>query len=216
MRNMAGVILLFLFMFLVVPNLTLADNQAGMPVTGSPAASAIVAAAQTTICSSPYTVQAGDTLSGIARKCGADYGALLAANPSYTNPDLIFPGQALNIPAGSVPVTGGTGGQTYTVVSGDWLASIARRYNTTSPAILAANPWITNPNLIYPGWVITLPANSGPGIPSTGGQSYTIVLGDTLSGIASRFNTSTAALMAANPFITNPDVILAGWVISIR
>lgn len=39
---------------------------------------------------------------------------------------------------------------------------------------------------------------------------YTIQTGDTLSGIASANNTNVAALMKANPHITNPDVIQAG------
>ena len=49
-----------------------------------------------------YTVQAGDTLSGIAAAYGVQggYNAIAAANPgTIVNVDLIYPGQVLNIPA---------------------------------------------------------------------------------------------------------------------
>ena len=42
-------------------------------------------------------------------------------------------------------------------------------------------------------------ANSTPG---TTGQTYTVVAGDSLSGIAARFNTTQAALIEANPGLT--------------
>ncbi len=45
-------------------------------------------------------------------------------------------------------------------------------------------------------------------------QSYTIVYGDTLSGIGSRFGVSVADLVAAN-HIANPDLIYAGQTIVI-
>lgn len=48
-----------------------------------------------------YTVVKGDTLSGIAKKFygnGSQYKKIAAANPSIKNPNLIYPGQVLNIP----------------------------------------------------------------------------------------------------------------------
>ena len=39
-------------------------------------------------CSSPYTIQSGDTLKSIAQKCGVSLNALLNANPVITNPNL--------------------------------------------------------------------------------------------------------------------------------
>ena len=45
----------------------------------------------------------------------------------------------------------------YTVVSGDTMWAIARRYNVTLSNLIAANPHIKNPNLIYPGNRIYLP-----------------------------------------------------------
>lgn len=44
-----------------------------------------------------YTVVSGDTLSKIAARFGLDLQTLLAQNPQITNPDLIFPGQEVNV-----------------------------------------------------------------------------------------------------------------------
>jgi LysM repeat protein len=44
----------------------------------------------------------------------------------------------------------------YTVVSGDNLSRIAKRFGITVGSILSLNPGITNPNLIHPGQKLTL------------------------------------------------------------
>ena len=50
----------------------------------------------------------------------------------------------------------------------------------------------------------------------TSDNYYLIKTGDTLSGIAVKFHTTVANLMALNPRITNANVIYAGEVIRIR
>jgi LysM repeat protein len=64
-------------------------------------------------CTDPYIVRAGDSLSLIAALCNTSVGAIRLANPQITNINLIYPGQALDIPGGAanpqpapVPVTG--------------------------------------------------------------------------------------------------------------
>jgi LysM repeat protein len=59
---------------------------------------------------------------------------------------------------------------TYVVQPGDYLSSIANTYGTTVAAILALNPQITDPNLIYPGEVLEIPVGTVPApvIPVTG------------------------------------------------
>ena len=47
-----------------------------------------------------YTIQSGDTLSGIAARYGVSVQDLLAANPQIRNPDVIYSGQSLTIPSG--------------------------------------------------------------------------------------------------------------------
>ncbi len=114
-------------------------------------------------CPSYVTVQWGDTLSGIAAQCGTTVYAIQAANPGLGY--WVYAGQVLYIPTGSTsqpvsypqPATGGT----YVVQVGDTLAKIASRYGTTVSAIMAVNPQIYNPNVIYVGQVIVLPASSG-------------------------------------------------------
>jgi len=50
------------------------------------------------VCGDTYVVQAGDTLSAIARKCGVSLDDLLAANPQIKDPASIYPGQQIRIP----------------------------------------------------------------------------------------------------------------------
>jgi len=98
-----------------------------------------------------YTVQAGDTLYGIARRYGVTVNEILQRNPDITDPNQIYPGQEIIIPAAAQ--------ETYTVRAGDTLYGIARRYGVTVNEILAINPQITNPSQIYPGQVINIPVS---------------------------------------------------------
>jgi len=107
----------------------------------------------------------------------------------------------------------------YVIQPGDTLLSIASRFNTTVQAILAANPQITNPNVILVGQVIIIPGTTPgpqpppPPPPTTG--TYVVQRGDTLSSIARRFGTTVNAILAANPQITNPNLIFPGQVLVI-
>ncbi len=77
-------------------------------------------------------------------------------------------------------------GQTYQVVAGDTLSGISTRaYGTADnwPAIWHANPSIKNPDLIFPGEVISIPDLAAP-LPTF--KRYTVVSGDSLWAIAAR------------------------------
>jgi lysozyme len=110
----------------------------------------------------------------------------------------------------------------YTVKSGDTLSAIASRYGMTVNALVTLNG-IQNANLIYPGQVLRV-ADSGAGstvtkkattpITSTGTQTCTVRYGDTLSGIASRYGTSTSTLASING-IGNPNWIYPGQVLKL-
>ena len=105
---------------------------------------------------SVYIVQAGDTMSAIAFRYNVTLNALIMANPQINDPNLIYPGQTIQIPTPSavIPITGQ---RIYIVLGGDTLSGIAHAYGTSVVALLKANPGITNPDLIFPGQVIILP-----------------------------------------------------------
>jgi LysM repeat protein len=98
-----------------------------------------------------YTVQRGDTVSGIARKYGLTVKDLVEAN-DIINPNLIFPGQKLVIPGYMTPAPP-TPPETeaapqppavdqylaYTVQQGDTLSSISKRYGVTLRQLIEAN-----------------------------------------------------------------------------
>ena len=98
-----------------------------------------------------YTVQAGDTLSGIAAKFGVSISAISGYRSG--NPNIIYPGEVLTINGGSAASK--PAARTYTVRAGDNLSSIAARYGTTYQALAAKNG-ISNPDLIYPGQVLKI------------------------------------------------------------
>lgn len=54
-----------------------------------------------------HTVVPGDTLWAIARANGVPLQQLIEANPQIQNPDLIFPGQRINLPGGAQPPSSG-------------------------------------------------------------------------------------------------------------
>lgn len=89
--------------------------------------------------SGSYTVRSGDCLWNIAKAHGVSLSALEAANPQIANPDLIYPGQHINIPGGSGS-TGGVGGVGGTPGAGDGsVADIARSYLGQNASSLKTN-----------------------------------------------------------------------------
>ena len=119
-------------------------------------------------CPTYYTVQWGDTLSGIALYCGTTVYAIRAANPGLGW--WVYAGQVIYIPTGTTPPPAypPPSYNTYVVRPGDTLGKIAARAGTTVYAIMAVNPQITNPNIIYVGQVINMPA----GVPAPPPPSY--------------------------------------------
>jgi len=115
-------------------------------------------------CGSSITVQWGDTLSGIALLCGTTVNAIRAANPGLGW--WVYAGQVLYIPIGNTPpVQPPASSGTYVVQWGDTMAKIAGRVGCTLGSLLAANPQISNPSLIFAGQVINLPAGAKPPTP---------------------------------------------------
>lgn len=174
-----------------------------------------------------YTVQSGDTLSGIALKFSTTSSKLAQLN-SLSNPNLIYVGQRLLVNQGSDSNSSSSdqsssattnteaSAASYTVKSGDTLSGIASQYNTTVNQIVSLNQ-LSNPNLIYVGQVLKLKnsqtTNSSSSSSSTAG-TYTVKAGDTLSAIASRYSTSSSTLASLNS-LSNPNLIYVGQVLKV-
>lgn len=125
-------------------------------------------------------------------------------------------------PSSSSPTpspTSSSGFVQYTVVSGDTLSKIATRFSVTVSAIMEANG-MTNANYIYVGQVLRIPtaiaatssATPSPSTPPV--REHTVVSGDTLWTIATKYSVSVAAIQAANQ-ISNPNLIQVGQVLRI-
>ena len=176
---------------------------------------AAVSPALAASCGTSYSVVSGDTLRKIADRCGTTVSALRRANPEIGWGSLIYPGQVLQLPGAIL----GTDGDffIYIVARGETLRSLAARFGTNVDALLAANPDITNANLIYEGQhlkvYVSAPPPSQP--PPPGGQTYYVQKGDTLRKIASKFSTTVEELLKVNPQISNPNVIYVGQAIKI-
>lgn len=125
----------------------------------------------------------------------------------------------------------------YIVQPGDNLSEIASRFSTTLSTLLKDNPQITNPRLLHAGDRLNIPASSassgssagqpvivypqqlqtveqtgnlGTTIEQSNLDKYIVAPGNNLAEIASSFGVSEAALLAANPQITNPSSLVSG------
>ena len=152
----------------------------------------------------PYVVRAGDTFFSLARRFNTTVAAIIAANPGV-DPNRLVIGQTICIPRTGLPPC--PGGNMYTIRRGDTLFAIARTFNVTVAAIIAANPGL-DPMSLRVGQMICIPVPA-PGVCPPGSTEYTIVAGDTFFTIARRNNITVDALMRANPGV-NPDALLIG------
>lgn len=171
-----------------------------------------------------YTVKAGDSLWGIATKNGITVDQLKNANGLTTN--IIYVGQTLTIPGSptagepeTTPVPQPTT-ITYTVVSGDSLWAISKKYGTTVDAIRVANN-LTSDRLFI-GQTLTIPNGTTAPTPAPAPVpepapvqtiSYTVKAGDTLSAIAKSYSTTVTAIKTSNGLTS--DIIRVGQVLKI-
>ncbi|CAO1651384.1 LysM repeat-containing protein [Salinibacterium sp. NYA9b] len=90
----------------------------------------------------------------------------------------------------------------YRVAEGDTVSDIASRYGLSTASVLALNG-LSWSSMIFPGQELKLTKDVVNTVPSvnhvktTNGQ-YTIVAGDTISGISHKFGVSTISVMSAN------------------
>ena len=146
-----------------------------------------------------YTVKLGDTLWGISNQYGVSVTELAKLN--NVNAATLKVGQVLTIPSNS-----GSNPDNmfmYTVVKGDSLYSIAKRYGTSVEEIKKLN-YLTSNNLVI-GQVLRIPEMytkpSDMVIPNY--VNYKVVKGDTLYSIAKKFNVSVDSIINDNNLKNN-------------
>lgn len=128
--------------------------------------------------------------------------------PTLPPPTVVFPTATFPSDGGVAPIAPG-GSCVHVVSKGENLFRISLRYGTTVHVLAAANG-IPNINLILVGQRITIPNCSGGGVPTPppgGGTIHTVQQGENLFRISLQYGVSLSALLAANPQITNPNLI---------
>ena len=173
-----------------------------------PAAAPAVAAAPAAPAATSHTVSRGETVSGLATRYGTTTAAIVAANGLDASA-MIRIGQVVTIPgAGSaVPASAPApaAAATHTVSRGETVSGLATRYGTTTAAIVAANG-LNASAMIRIGQVLTIPGAGGavsspaaPAAPTAApAATHTVSRGETVSAIATRYGTTTAAIVSAN------------------
>ena len=166
----------------------------GLALAVATVASAAPAAAQ------DYTVEPGDTVSHIARRTSTTVSQIVTANALDARAS-IRAGQRLVIPQPSAPVAAPAPvAATHTVLRGDTVSALALRYSTTNAAIIDANA-LGASAVIRIGQALTIPGAAGASPAAAAASAtpmYTVARGDTVSALAARFGTTTAAIISAN------------------
>lgn len=176
-----------------------------------------------------HVVASGETLSSIAGRYGLTVADLQSWN-GIRDASRVVVGQRLNLAApGSAPAepSAAASTRTHTVVSGDTVSEIASRYGVSSSDLMAWNG-IRDARSLRVGQRLTVRGGSEPASTASssssagsaapsGGQvvKHTVVSGDTLSGIASRYGVRTADLQAWNG-LSDPRSLRVGQQITVK
>ena len=146
-----------------------------------------------------FEMEEGDSYEAVAQAFQITPETIAVLNPEI-NMAQVTPGQVIVVPTPRFC----PGGEVYIARTGDTLASIARQFGVTVDDLLSANPFL-NVIRLRPGLPICIPARRRP----CPGFFYTVRPGDTLARIASRFNTTVAAILRVNPGL-EPDRLFPG------
>lgn len=150
-----------------------------------------------------YKVKQGDTISHIASKYNLPMSVVRRANNSkntlHIGQQLVLPRSAkrTNYVAKNTTMRGRT---IHTVVKGDNLYDLAKKYSTSVSAIASVNN-ISEKALLRPGQALHIPKKSTQ-IAKRSVTLYTVKNGDTIWGIARKFNVSVAKIMEWNKLNT--------------
>jgi LysM repeat protein len=141
-----------------------------------------------------HTVARGDTLWSIGRRYGVTVDTLRRLNP-WAEGDLITPGDKITVSGTPAP-----GVRIHTVVKGDTLWAIARKYSTTVDKIRKLNPAIKDSNIGI-GDKITV-----SGSVATVVRTHTVARGDTLWSIGQRYKVTVDRLRQLNPSVKGDEI----------
>ena len=136
-----------------------------------------------------YTVKSGDSLWSISKKYGITVDELKDANNLTSN--LLSIGQNLLIPTQETDVTT----DEYVVIKGDTLYAIANKFGTTVDNLKSINNLTTDSLAI--GQILKIPSDTS----ST--ETYKVKKGDTLYGIAQKYNTTVDEVKSLNNLTSN-------------
>jgi LysM repeat protein len=115
----------------------------------------LAAFAQSAPAQQRYTVQWGDTLTGIASRHSTTVGALARLN-RIDPTNILLSGTTLRVPGAGVSALAGS----HLVQPGETLSGIAARYGTSVASLAGANG-LASANLIVAGTRLRVPAHSG-------------------------------------------------------
>jgi len=104
---------------------------------------------------------------------------------------------------------GSPGWGLYTIKQGDTLSDIAARYHTTVAKLVQVNRLPGNGNLIIAGRALKVPGAAAGTGGGSGPRHHTVVRGDTLSGIASRYGVAQATIARAN-HLPSSNIVMLG------
>jgi len=147
-------------------------------VVSSPSGSSTQSRSTSGGCTNPYIIQPGDTLYGVAARCGVPASTLASANGLSTS-SMLYVGQRLALsgsagsttisvapPSSSLPRTGNGCSNPYMVTANDTLSSIARLCNVSIANLKQWNGLITD--WIWAGQSLKTQGASSWSVPSAG------------------------------------------------
>jgi N-acetylmuramoyl-L-alanine amidase len=160
--------------------------------------------------STRYTVRPGDTLSGLAARARVSVARLAALN-GLPPTSLLIAGHTIRLPGASGSVathrSSARSSHVYLVRPGDTLSAIAARAGVSAASLAALNR-IHVASVLLAGATLRVPGVAAA-VRATPLRTYTIQLGDTLSGIAAHAGLSVSRLAALNG-IHERSLLLAG------
>jgi LysM repeat protein len=163
-----------------------------------------------------YTVRAGDTISGIARKFQLSANQLLEINGLNTK-SLIVPGQKLRLIANAVVPSGrdkASAATIHVVKRGETIAGIAKLHSISITTVLSINN-LSAKAIIFPGQRLKIGSVIPKQSPKVVPAEHTVQTGETLASIAAIYGIQLQSLLTANGF-TESSLVYGGQKLKLK